>query len=458
MALTNDQLDHLIDLGDLQHYDGKIKGNFYISKQTTAESGYAATYVFHGTSNTNNVKINIPKDYLVKSAEVKTCTIEDEPVEGYVVGDKYIDFTVNTVDGTGNTSHIYIAVKELVTAYSAGDGINITANNAIEVKTGNGIQINATSKVIEAKLGDGLELSGSTDGEKSIAAKVDGGLKIDSSSKAIVSNPGLGLKTTSGTGGAPATIDANVGSGLEIGTTGTDNNKIIVKTGNSTEVDSTSGAVEVKIGKGLVTVPEGGPESSETPAPGLNVKIGNGLEYDNNGAVKVKPVQGGVITVSSSGVSINTGDGLKKTNTYELVAKVHGTDTLTTGQSAAITVEDYTAFNGADIVNIAPGTAPTASATKNETINTVNHTYTVETVAEHKAGTTPASHNLPIYYATYGDATATTGGGSAQGGTDAKSGLMSGTDKDGLDALINVFGTDVAIATTAEIDELFPTV
>lgn len=452
MALTNDQLAHLISLGDLQHYDGKIKGNFYISKQTTAESGYAATYVFHGTSNANNVKINIPKDYLVKSAEVKTCTTADTPVEGYEVGDKYIDFTVNTVDGTGNTSHLYIAVKDLVTAYSAGDGIVITGQNAIQVDTGNGLQINSTSKKVEAKLGDGLELTGSTDGEKSIAAKVSGGLKIDSSSKAIVTNPGLGLKITSGTSGAPATIDADVGSGLDIGATGTDSNKIIVKTGDSTEVDSTSGAVEVKIGKGLVTLSENDPVTSEGPAPGLNVKVGNGLEYDSNGAVKVKSAQGGVITVSSNGVGVNTGDGLKTTKTYELATKVHGTDTLTTGQAAAITVEDYTAFNGAiDTITAPSETAPTASSSKNETINTKTHTFATETV-----GGVTGSFVVTEYYATYGDATATTGGGSAQGGTDAKSGLMSGTDKDYINHLNTTLG-QVAIATTAEIDELFPT-
>lgn len=81
--------------------------------------------------------VNIPKDFLVKSASVKTCTVADEPVKGYKVGDKYIDFVINAKEGTGTESHVYLLVNELVDAYIAGAGITISASNEIALDAAN---------------------------------------------------------------------------------------------------------------------------------------------------------------------------------------------------------------------------------------------------------------------------------------------------------------------------------
>ena len=103
---------------------------YTITKDTTAASGYAATY--HLTKNNVNVgeAINIPKDLVVESGTVETCTTPDVPVEGYVVGDKYIDLVLANADN----SHIYILVSDLIDIYTEGNGINI-ANNVISVDT-----------------------------------------------------------------------------------------------------------------------------------------------------------------------------------------------------------------------------------------------------------------------------------------------------------------------------------
>lgn len=81
------------------------------------------------------VDINIPRDYLVKAAEVKTVDTADTPYTGAEVGDKYIDFTVNTKDSAGTATHLYIAVDELMAAISGSVGAEITvaisANNQI---------------------------------------------------------------------------------------------------------------------------------------------------------------------------------------------------------------------------------------------------------------------------------------------------------------------------------------
>ncbi len=96
---------------------------YSLAKAETAAEGFLATY--HLTKNGENVgeAINIPKDYLVKDAAVKTVEAEDDPVEGYAVGEKYIDFTVNTKGKDGNETHLYIRVADLVKPYVFGDGL-----------------------------------------------------------------------------------------------------------------------------------------------------------------------------------------------------------------------------------------------------------------------------------------------------------------------------------------------
>lgn len=87
---------------------------YSLAKAETAAEGFFATY--HLTKNGENVgeAINIPKDYLVKEAVVKVVETENEPVEGYAVGEKYIDFTVNTKNKDGNETHLYINVGDIV--------------------------------------------------------------------------------------------------------------------------------------------------------------------------------------------------------------------------------------------------------------------------------------------------------------------------------------------------------
>lgn len=122
-----------------------IGGIIDVEKQTTAEEGYAATYVIkQGSSSSKSqagVKINIPKDFLVKSGEVKTAASGDLATlgSGYSVGDKYIDFVVNTKNNDGTDEHIYINVKDLVedTTYSADETtLTLSSGGEFSVKSG----------------------------------------------------------------------------------------------------------------------------------------------------------------------------------------------------------------------------------------------------------------------------------------------------------------------------------
>ena len=123
-----------------------VAPEYSIEKDSTAQSGFLATY--HLTKNGSNVgtAINIPKDYLVKSAEVKVATGSD--ASGFPAGTTYIDFVVNTYDtisGSGTESHIYLNVETLVKTHTAGNGISISDTNVISAKVvaANGLSVDS---------------------------------------------------------------------------------------------------------------------------------------------------------------------------------------------------------------------------------------------------------------------------------------------------------------------------
>ena len=150
---------------------------YSIVKESTPDTGYFATYQLYGATAggtpapiVGSQKINIPKDFLVKSGEVKTVTAADKASGGifynnpdFLEGDKYIDFVVNVKDepsgGTTTDEHIYINVKDLVDVYTGGAGVSIDGNNAISIDlTANG----------------GLELLGGSLASQTLGIKIDG--------------------------------------------------------------------------------------------------------------------------------------------------------------------------------------------------------------------------------------------------------------------------------------------
>jgi len=149
---------------------------YSIVKETTADTGYVATYQLYGATAggspapiVGSAKINIPKDFLVKSGEVKTVTAADKAAGGifendpnFQIGDKYIDFVINVKaeDPSDPTTdeHMYINVKDLVDVYTGGAGVSIDGNNAISIDlTANG----------------GLELLGASLASQTLGIKID---------------------------------------------------------------------------------------------------------------------------------------------------------------------------------------------------------------------------------------------------------------------------------------------
>lgn len=131
---TSGDYDDLSNTPDLSDFGGIVS----IEKQTTADTGYAHTYVISQGGTALSTKINIPKDYLVKSGEVKTATQANLSTlgNGYNVGDKYIDFVINTKGNDGTDEHMYINVKDLVedTTYDADNDTLQLSNGVFSVK------------------------------------------------------------------------------------------------------------------------------------------------------------------------------------------------------------------------------------------------------------------------------------------------------------------------------------
>ena len=150
-----------------------------VVKKATANAGYIASYQVTVDGTVVGADINIPKDYLVKSADIKVVAAADDPYAGAVVGDKYIDFVVNTVGGDGNESHIYLSVQDLVDEYTAGDGIEISATNVIAIKLGtnaNGLKVGANGLELDEAVANGDDGTGGSAGAMSAAdkTKIDG--------------------------------------------------------------------------------------------------------------------------------------------------------------------------------------------------------------------------------------------------------------------------------------------
>lgn len=131
---------------------GDFGGTIDVIKKATAESGYAATYEITQSGVKVGASINIPKDFLVKSASVQTVSTANTPVNGYVVGDKYLDFVINAKDSSASNEHIYLLVSDLVDVYEADESTITLSGNTFSVKNG-GITLTQLATSVQTSLG-----------------------------------------------------------------------------------------------------------------------------------------------------------------------------------------------------------------------------------------------------------------------------------------------------------------
>ena len=176
MALTEAQLAKLTELKHLQSVATRLKGAIdtlsadaiktvkvngtaltvngnavdilvAVEKKQTANTGYAASYSIKANGVSLSPDIDIPKDFLVKSATLETSTAQNfEEVGCSAAGKKYIDFVINTVDDDTTASHIYLPVEDLVDVYTAGNGLTVSNNEfslVIDSSNANGLSVGA---------------------------------------------------------------------------------------------------------------------------------------------------------------------------------------------------------------------------------------------------------------------------------------------------------------------------
>lgn len=139
------------DSGFLTTHQSLDSKTVTVEKQATAESGYIATYHVKQNGTKVGASINIPKDYLVKSATVGTVTTADTPVTGYKVDDKYLDFVINTKDSSGTDEHLYVLVSDLIDTYTAGSGLKLVGNTFSI--SGGAVEKNMLASEVQTSLG-----------------------------------------------------------------------------------------------------------------------------------------------------------------------------------------------------------------------------------------------------------------------------------------------------------------
>lgn len=183
-------------------------GSVVTLEEGQAEGGYLKTYVIKQGKDEVG-KINIPKDFLVKSGTVETVKTENDPYNGAKVGEKYLDFVINTKDsaeGTATAEHIYIPVKDLTDIYKGigwnngiyGTSANVNGSNEISVA------LNDATLAALAKADTAIQ--------DSHLAAVNGG-KVAKTGKAehvsvAVDDTNTQLKELVGSGTAPVQVQA----------------------------------------------------------------------------------------------------------------------------------------------------------------------------------------------------------------------------------------------------------
>lgn len=179
--------------------DGLTAPEYTVVKQATAEEGFFSTYYLTKDGAQVGEKINIPKDFLVNSADILEVETADQPYEGAQVGDLYIDFVINSKNADDTVSHVYLPVNELVDAYTGGNGIEVSAQNVISAKVdtanANGLEVTtagfklnlaSTTAAGAQSAADKAKLDGIATGATKVEASTAGKIKINGADTTVV--------------------------------------------------------------------------------------------------------------------------------------------------------------------------------------------------------------------------------------------------------------------------------
>ena len=244
---------------------------YSLVKQGTAESGYLSTYYLTKGGAQVGDKINIPKDFLVNSADILEVETADQPYAGAQVGDLYIDFVINSKTADDTASHVYLPVNELVDAYTGGNGIDISASNVVSVKidsaNANGLEAGAAGLKLNAATASTPGAMSAADKSKldglnnythpSFAAHGSGLYKITVDENGHVTAAEAVTKediTDLGIPGQNTTYSDVVAGGASGLMTGADKTKLDGIAEGATKVEASASAGKIKVNGAEVTV------------------------------------------------------------------------------------------------------------------------------------------------------------------------------------------------------------
>lgn len=174
--LTNDGDGTNPFLTEHQSLDSKT---VTVEKQSTADTGYAATYVVKQNSSQVGAKINIPKDLLLQSASVETVGATPTSLEtanDLTTGDSYIKLIANTVDGDNAQTPLVIPISDIFDLQTA-DESTITLSNGVYSVKASGIDTTQLkdSAVTTAKINASAVTTAKINDAAVTTAKIDDG-------------------------------------------------------------------------------------------------------------------------------------------------------------------------------------------------------------------------------------------------------------------------------------------
>lgn len=188
--------------------DKAIANSVTLSTKDTPNDGYLKTYVL-GTMSGNTIgEIDIPKDFLVKSARtifvetidnvkkitkinnVQQSTPYDTAPTEVTSDGTWLDLIINVTSGTATDSHVCVNMDNIMTNYIPSSGITID-DNAIKVRI-------ATNSGLEF---DGLQL------KVDVNTVTPNGLRIDTNSGLSLDLATWNKSTSAGTSGAMSADD-----------------------------------------------------------------------------------------------------------------------------------------------------------------------------------------------------------------------------------------------------------
>ena len=214
------EIGHYIAVRHLDNYYTKTqcdtKYPVTVEQLATATAGYAESYVVKQNGVQVGATINIPKDFFTKGGTVRTVTTANQPVNGFAVGDKYLDLEINVDDGTQTTKHMYINVKDLADVYTADEvTITLSNNNVFSIKAGG---VGATQLASNA-----VETAKIKDSNVTTAKIADGAVtnaKVDSITKAKISD----FSHSHGSLANGGTLNSDISSVNKVAVTDSSNN------------------------------------------------------------------------------------------------------------------------------------------------------------------------------------------------------------------------------------------